>query len=396
MAITYAISWLVLGLLLLLAGGTLLNLSSHPHWFVRGWDFPRVQMVVLAWVLLLVYGAVRYLGDSAHALPAWPFIVLSIALTLWHGFLILPYTPLLSKQAASTPVELSRAGRQDPHAIRMVMTNVEMENQQYETWMETMRAADPDLLLVVEVDEAWIRNTAEFTKTYPHRVVEPRDNWYGMMLLSRLPIDEANILHLVQEDVPSIDARIRLDDGTVVRFVGVHPRPPEPIRDNDAKPRDAELTLWGTELAGDDGPIIIGGDLNDVAWSQTTRLFLRTSGLLDPRRGRGFFNTFHADHWYLRFPLDHIFHSPHFTISRIERLGYVGSDHFPILIDLRYTPSHAGEHEVLQAKSSDREETELRVDRAIEDQQLQGEAVDEGVREPIGEILDEKRSATPR
>jgi endonuclease/exonuclease/phosphatase (EEP) superfamily protein YafD len=177
-----------------------------------------------------------------------------------------------------------------------------------------------------------------------------------------------------------------MDDDTTIRFVGVHPRPPEPIRDNHATARDAELTLWGTELEDEKGPVIIGGDLNDVAWSKTTRLFLRTSGLLDPRRGRGFFNSFHADRWYMRFPLDHIFHSPHFTISKLARLEFVGSDHFPILIDLHYTAPQADEHQVLQNKQSDAQEIELRVQRAVDNIELQGEAVDEGRRESIDEL----------
>jgi endonuclease/exonuclease/phosphatase (EEP) superfamily protein YafD len=369
------------GLLLVLLGflafGSLLNLSNHPHWFIRAWDFPRVQIIVVGWLLGSGFLLLRYAAGSQQLPAMWPFLAIAVFLTAWHGFRIVPYTRLLPKQSSDTPVELRADHRKDASTVRMVMTNVEMENDRYEEWMNVVGAVDPDILLVAEIDDAWVNATKEFASRYPYQVIHPQDNWYGMMLLSRLPISDHKVRHLIQKDVPSIDAKLVMDDGTTIRFVGVHPRPPEPIRDNDATARDAELTLWGAELADETGPVIIGGDLNDVAWSQTTRLFLRTSELLDPRRGRGFYNSFHAKRWYMRFPLDHVFHSPHFTVSRIERLGFVGSDHFPILIDLRHTPAKFDDHDVLTNKESDADEINTRLERAVEAKDLDGEAVDE-------------------
>jgi hypothetical protein len=78
----------------------------------------------------------------------------------------------------------------------------------------------------------------------------------------------------------------------------------------------------------------VAGDLNDVAWSATTRLFRQLSGLLDLRTGRGLYNTFNANHWYARWPLDHFFVSSHFKVIDIQRMPPVGSDHFPLLINL--------------------------------------------------------------
>lgn len=58
------------------------------------------------------------------------------------------------------------------------------------------------------------------------------------------------------------------------------------------------------------------------------------TGLIDPRIGRGLYPTFHAEHWYLRFPIDHMFHSEDICIDSMRRLDYYGSDHFPMYFSL--------------------------------------------------------------
>jgi hypothetical protein len=92
--------------------------------------------------------------------------------------------------------------------------------------------------------------------------------------------------------------------------------------------------MVGLRVRDETRPVIVTGDLNDVAWSRTTRRFLRVAGLLDPREGRGPYNSFDARYLFLRWPLDHIFHSSHFQVIAMRRLPFVGSDHFPMLYDL--------------------------------------------------------------
>ncbi len=370
--VTVIFSLILLGLIGLVMG-SLLSLSSHPHWFVRGWDFPRIQIIALAWGFLGLFYLTKYLGGESEFFADWIFVSLTLFLTIWHFVRIFPYTVLSPKQAQST----SNDQLNDDHSefLRIVISNVESENEEYAKWRQVISGADADILIVVEVDEHWIREVESVIARYPYRVIYPQDNWYGMMLLSRFPIERHELRFLVQKDVPSIDADIRLKNGELMRFVAVHPRPPEPIRDNDATARDAELMLWGEELSHEQRPVIIGGDLNDVAWSDTTRLFLRTSSLMDPRRGRGLFNTFNAKHFYMRFPLDHLFHSRHFTVAGIRRLPYVGSDHFPMQIWLRYEPGRKRDHTTLEEDESDQEEAEERIERAEHDESLNGDAV---------------------
>ena len=369
-------NWVFLILMLCLLLGSLLSVSSYPHWFIRAWDFPRIQIVVIAIGLsLLHFGISRIWGISLNW-TAWTTYLIAVFLLFFHGYRIADYTRLVSTQANSSDAK-DLGFKHSDDQIRIMVSNVELENDQYELWRKTVDDADPDVLVVLEPGKEWEKQIEPLYSEYEHHYIYPQENWYGMALLSRLPVEEHETRFLVQDDIPSMDTTMRLKNGQKFRFIGVHPRPPEPIRDNDAKARDAELMLWGKELKKDDGPIIICGDLNDVAWSQSTRLFLRTSGLLDPRIGRGMFNTFHADHWWMRFPLDHIFHSTHFSVVNIQRLSFVGSDHFPILIDLQFTPEQKDEQEVMEKEAGDDEEAEERIERAEEDEDLHAEPVNE-------------------
>src|SRR5690606_11374689 len=97
---------------------------------------------------------------------------------------------------------------------------------------------------------------------------------------------------------------------------------------------------------------IVMGDLNDVAWSKTTRLFQKISGLLDPRKGRMFLSTFHASIPFMRFPLDHVFISKHFKLVELKKLPHIGSDHFPVLVRVSYAAENA---EGQRAPKNDRE-----------------------------------------
>jgi endonuclease/exonuclease/phosphatase (EEP) superfamily protein YafD len=107
-------------------------------------------------------------------------------------------------------------------------------------------------------------------------------------------------------------------------------------------------------------PCMVFGDLNDVAWSYTTTLFRKTSELLDPRRGRGFYSTFSAKSRFMRFPLDYIFCSKDFGLISMKRMPKNGSDHFAIVTELAYQPAlqsqqhapHADKDELVEAKET--------------------------------------------
>jgi hypothetical protein len=163
----------------------------------------------------------------------------------------------------------------------------------------------------------------------------------------------------------------------VIWFYALHPMPPSPTEADKSVTRDAELLMLGRHINPQDLPVIVAGDLNDVAWSHTTRMFQRISGLLDPRIGRHFINTFHAGYPFLRWALDHVFHSNYFTFVDMHRLDKIGSDHFPVLTTLQYEPEAKVEQPEPEPTLEDHKESV----QTIQDGLVEGEKVSETIEE---------------
>lgn len=337
---------------------TALSLVRHPHWVFRIWDFPRVQVASLALIGTALWQACfsrrrsQDLAMTAAALTA----------AAWQGRKIAPYTPLVTPQT-------KQAEHPDPAAsFRMMISNVLGTNRQYDRFLDVVQEHDPDIILAVETDEGWVNAFSELNDDYPYRVLHPLDNLYGMVLLSKLELVDPIVRFLVQEDIPSVHTGVRLRNGVVARLHGLHPRPPEPLRDQRSSPRDAELILVGREVEKNpDMPTVVSGDLNDVAWSETSELFVRISGLLDPRVGRGFYNSYNANNPLFRFPLDHLFHSAHFELIELKRLPHIGSDHFPILVGLTFDPAARREQSGPEKERGDQEQASGRLEQQRED-----------------------------
>lgn len=347
---------LILAAGVLMVGGTLLSLSRNAHWFVRGWEFPRPLIAGIASSSLLLYGLFFFDGHGWE----WSFVLAVMGCVGWQCYRVFPYTPF-------RPVTVQNASVSNgPSTLTLLISNVQQDNTDHERWLRVVQEADPDLILALEVNHRWKKHLSTLVDDYPHRVCQPQDNCYGLMLLSRLPLDEPETRFIVEDTVPSIDVDVNLQSGTRVHLRGVHPRPPHPVKDQHATERDAEIVIVGREIGEqkESVPTIVAGDFNDVAWSRTTELFMQLSSLLDPRMGRGFYNTFHARYPFFRFPLDHVFHSSEFKVRDLRVLPYVGSDHFPVLAKLSYEPGDAHEQPEPDSGIEEKKEAEDKVEKA--------------------------------
>ena len=326
---------------------TALPLSRSKAWWVRVWDFPRFQLALIGAVALMVGLAA---GGDRRTTPYWLFLAALGLAVLYQAMLVWRFSRLAPRE-----VESSRDA--DPQSrLSVAVSNVLQTNRDSDRLIRVLRDADADVMLFVETDQWWQERLEVLRRTHPHAVQCPLSNTYGMLLYSRLPLQDTTIDFLVERDIPSMQAGVRMRDGTIVWLNCVHPRPPAPQESDESTERDAELLLVGKRVRDARRPVVVCGDLNDVAWSRTTRLFQKTSRLVDPRKGRGMFSTFHAKFPGFRFPLDHILHSTDFRLVEMKRLSFVGSDHFPVCAVLSYEPDADARQEAPAADAGDHHE----------------------------------------
>ncbi len=360
-----ALNWMIWGLAGLLIFCSLLPLSKLPFGAIRGLAFPREQFLGLALLLAVAFALVHGPMTTSGMIG----IALMLGVAALQALYITKFTPIWRKQSLAASPELRR--ETDRH-FSLLAANVKKSNRDYGKLIALVEARVPDIFMAIEVDQDWIDALDDgLGKNYEHRIDVPLDNGYGLCVMSKLPLSEIEVRELVTREVPSIRVRVHLPVGEDFRLYVVHPEPP--VFEHDTKGRDSEIAMVGLEAEDDPLPAVVSGDLNDVAWSTTTRRFQRLSGLLDPRVGRGMYNTFSATMPWMRWPLDHLFHDPQFRLLEMDRLDKIGSDHFPMWFVLALAQTEAAE--------SDPEETDPEEERETKDMIKEERERD---RDPIG------------
>lgn len=332
---------------IILIAGVFLSLIKNDYWIYKIFEYPRLQKLVMVIIVIASWFLFWPLENTFYQV-LFGALVLSMFYLIYK---IWPYTLFAKK-------EMVKAAPDPDNELKIFAANVLQDNTEYQRMIDQIRSSDPDMFYLLETNSDWAKAIKDFEKDYPYKLLEPLENTYGLLFYSRLPIKDGRINFLVKDDIPSIEAVVMLPSGQAVKVWGLHPEPPIPGENLYSTAKDKELMKIALKTKEEKLPCIVFGDLNDVAWSHTTELFRKVSGLLDPRRGRGFYSTFSAHHWFVRYPLDYIFCSSEFGLINMKRLPKNGSDHFATLTHLvfrkdlnkKQNAPHADSNEMQEAK----------------------------------------------
>ncbi len=234
--------------------------------------------------------------------------------------------------AVIVPLYFGRATPSPGPSVRAMLMNVNTQMGDPKRVAEAIRQIDPDFVVLEEVNPKWITDLADTLARYPHSQLTPRDDNFGIALLSRLPFQSSRTMYIGPAGAPSIIAEIETPQGKCA-VLATHPLPP--IGGEYAGYRNAQFVALSAEVRKATCPVLLFGDLNCTPWSPHFARLLADSGLQDSTRGWGVQRSWPADSWLLRIPIDHCLHSPAIRITRREIGPDVGSDHFPLIVEFQ-------------------------------------------------------------
>ena len=290
-------------------------------------DFPRIQFFITAIIGLAILGVfIKKKKWYHYILIVGLFIVLGI-----NGYFLINYTKLVSVEVPSV-TDLKKSDI----PISILLANVKMTNRNSEPLIDLIELKKPDLILAMEVDKWWDEELNILEKEYAYTQETINEVAYGMVLYSKYPLEDVEVEYLNNKNVPSFETTITLADGKHFSLHCIHPVPPTHFKNlpDNAGQQEHALKKLGKKIIDRKFPTIVAGDLNDVVWSYVDELTGTKNILFDVRVGRGFYNSYHANNFFMRWPLDHVFVTKEFRLKKLERLSKIGSDHFPIFVEL--------------------------------------------------------------
>ncbi|MAP81078.1 MAG: hypothetical protein CL526_08310 [Aequorivita sp.] len=323
--IVYTILYIIAVVLLL---GTLLSLLRNEEIrYIKMLDFPRIQFFILAFVVLLLLMATVEKQKWYHYAALGGLVIAMLI----NGRYIVNYTSLVGVDVPS-----ANNVKASDNNFSLLIANVKMSNRISEPTLEIIKEKKPDIVLAMETDSWWNDKLQPLQSDYPYVKKVINDVTYGMILYSKLPLNSIDVNYYTNDKVPSFESKITLRNGKVFTLHTMHPVPPTHFKrlpDNENEEENA-LQILGRKVKNRALPTVVAGDLNDVVWSYVDILTHTENILKDVRVGRGFYNTFNAENFLLRWPLDHVFVTEEFKLVNIERLRKIGSDHFPLFVEL--------------------------------------------------------------
>jgi endonuclease/exonuclease/phosphatase (EEP) superfamily protein YafD len=232
--------------------------------------------------------------------------------------------------------------RQGDRDLRLLVSNVYVRNSNYEQVLSLVRQEQPDVAVFVEVSSEWGQQLDRLTDQLPYVVGRANPYNLGNAVYSRQPLQNVDIRIPTVKWNSVIAGELEIN-GQTVSLIAVHP--PVPVRPDLFPIRNQHLDNLLNQVRSLKTPVIVAGDFNLTMWSPYYKRLVNGGDLRNARQGFGILPTWTSPHPLLNklpglaqalsIPIDHVLTSAGIEIVNLRVGPDVGSDHRPLIVDLR-------------------------------------------------------------
>lgn len=220
-------------------------------------------------------------------------------------------------------------------SIRVMSFNLLSTNESYPDVIDYIESTRPDLVMLHEASRPW--EVAMEAAELDYQIIRPRseDLIFGTLVMVKGDPVEAVSYGFSASSARAVEL-IYTPEGwtTSLSVLGIHPLAPTDQERADL--RDAQLGFAGEWASARNGAFIVVGDFNATPWSWPFRRLIDSADLRNSQKGFGLQPSFSADsNLLLRVPIDHLLHSPALEVTDRGLGPPLGSDHFPLIVDLQ-------------------------------------------------------------
>lgn len=271
----------------------------------------RLQYFLIACALLIAFLLLRQ----------WRWAAAALLCVILNGALVVPwYLPLATQTKAHE------------RNFRVLLSNVQYSNHDYNAVRQLIEREQPDLVILQEAIEHWQQALKWLEAHYPYKRVSVDGVGLETACYSRTLLEETIISSEQLAKTSAIAARIKTQDWQL-SFVTIHP--PVPTHSRGFAVRNEQLALTAQLLQQMRGSKMLIGDLNCSLWSPYFSRLASDSGLQVARQGFGVVPTWPTFLPPMMIPIDHCLVSPDILVTDCRRGESIGSDHRPLIVDLR-------------------------------------------------------------
>lgn len=222
---------------------------------------------------------------------------------------------------------------------RVLVANVLTSNRDWPALVALIEQEKPHVVALLEVNQRWkdnLERSAVVSEQWPWRHYHVREDNFGVAVFSHWPVEAVRVIELAEPELPSLEVMLTTPAGPV-RLLVTHPLPP--VSERATRSRDlhlAAIAKWRAEVSEGES-VWVAGDFNATPWCPPLRRAMAKAGL-SINGLSGIHGTWPVAVPFLRIPIDHLLTTSTW-MAETRRVGpTIGSDHLPVVVDLRSLP----------------------------------------------------------